>query len=134
MNVSNNDVITFQKTGDKFFVRLLREAITDQDVKMCIDVFQELLSEQDNRKFRVLIDCRSVDINVVCIKWSVVNLIKTHFQENIKAYLRHVAKCVVVVNNELLSSVFQKIIDVIIKDKNLILVTHTLSQAHTFLK
>ncbi len=128
-----NEMITAVKTRDKIMFRVLREAVNQNDVELCLGVFNDLLETklQPDEKVRVLVDAR---IDITTPKWDIVKAFSTHFIKNLKKYMAHLTKCALVVNGVALSNTFTGVVGLILNDKKRILVTHRIDRAQEFLK
>ncbi len=130
-----NSMITASKLGDRVVIRVLREALNDEDVKLCLNVFADFMNHhlKPNEKVRVLVEAQ-IGVQVKNVKKSIVDAFIKHFKENLKIYESHLNKCSLVVSDVPLSIMFSAVVLVIIKDSSRILVTHKLERAKEFLK
>ncbi len=131
----SNSMITASKSEDKVIIRVLREAITDADVKLCLDVFDDFMNNhlKPTEKIRILVDAQ-IKVSVTKVKMSIVNAFVKHFQANFKKYDSHLNKCSLLVADPPLALMFKGVVKLIIKDSNRICVTHNDKRAKDFLK
>jgi hypothetical protein len=131
----NNSMIQAKKIKDKILFKILREAISQEDVKECIDVFDFFLLKnlKPNEQVRILVNAQAVKIPVLKIKWTIVKSFQSHFQSNLKSYLAHLSKCAVILNDIFLAKTFQPIVFLVINDSKRIQITHSLIKGQEFL-
>jgi hypothetical protein len=140
ISATTQNVITSKQMGNQIVIRLLREAINDQDVKDCLEVFSVLCplhststQHEPPKKYKVIVDTRLLHIPITAIKWSIVNAFKKHFEMNYSQYVNHIEKCAVVVSSAALATTFQALITTTVRDaKDLVCVTDQIEIAHAF--
>ncbi len=129
-----NSMVIAKKSKDRIIFKILREAQNQEDVKECIDIFDCFFKIlKPDERVRIIVNAQLVKIPVLKIKWKVVTAIQSHFQKNLKSYLQHLTKCVVVLNDIFLAKTFQPVLRLIIDDSKRILLTHNLSKGLLFL-
>jgi hypothetical protein len=117
-------------------LNIKREALDDNDVKECIDIFQSFLNTRlkPNEMVRILVNASGVHVPFYKIKIKIVHAFEKHFRQNLNSYLPHLKKCAIVVDSKPIVVFFSPIIKALVPDGNKIKLTTNMTKAMSFLK